>query len=282
MTTMTNLGGSSSISTSLDAVAASQLASGLSSLELPYPVVEQVIQILPPDTFGLLAYGSRSRGDHLNSSDLDLLALVSRPFRATRRGIIHLSYYTEKQLIGATGTLFGYHLARDGTIIFDPDGILSRIFAQFTTPNIMQITNRIRDLSGILGVNAVDRHRYATGLCRLGRYLLRTAIYVKAFADGKPCFSIRELAERYAEPELITLLASDPMLAPEPSVERLDELQSRIAELVGTPPQIEHRSLEAVAIAAACDDTVVSQLATMAMSLENKTFDYSQLVKILL
>ena len=275
-------GGIGATFSSLDADAIAQMEHGLSSIGLSYSEIEQVMRMLPPDTLGLMAYGSRSRGDYLKSSDIDLLALVSHPCRAAKAKKVQLSCYTEQQLSSASGTLFGYHLSRDGVILFDTDELLSRTLKTFTSPDLIRLTDRIRALSAILEVSARDRHRYIAGLCRLGRYLLRTAIYLHALADGRPCFSIRELAQRYADPRLATLLASDPHLVPTPSIEGLDELRSRLAELVGMPTQVKYDSLEAIAVAAAGIDPMTSQLARLAMSPNDETLDYSQLAKILL
>ena len=270
------------MSSLFDADAMAELLDSLNSIGLAPSIVEQVLRMLPPDTLGLLAYGSRSRGDHIRSSDIDLLALVSHPCRAAKDGVIHLSCYTESQLISASGTLFGYHLSRDGTILFDTDEILSGTLKTFASPDKVQLTRRIRDLSIILEVDIRDRRRYISGLCRLGRYLLRTAMYLQALADGRPCFSIRELAQRYADPELTTLLASDPKLVPEASLEGLDELRVRLAKLVGLPAQTQYSSLEAITVAATGVDPITSQLARLAMSPLDETLDYSQLAKILL
>jgi hypothetical protein len=68
-------------------------------------------------------------------------------------------------------------------------------------------------------------------------------------AEGEPCFSVRQLAERFHEPRLATLLASDPEITGPPSVELLEELTTRLICIIGPFPEHDYGSLEALAVA---------------------------------
>lgn len=242
----------------------------------------QVSGLVPHDTIGVLLYGSRARGDWIESSDLDLIALVKRPRGSTKTANINLSCYTKTQLRSASGTIFGFHLSRDGVIVVDTENTLKTILAGFADPDSAELRRRICQLSALLITNTDDQKHYLTGLCRLARYLLRTAVYLAAITEKRPCFSIRELAERYADPSLVTILASDPAVAPKPSVAGLNDLLHRLKVFAGQPTPIPETSLEDIAVTYWDNDNLISQLAIMAMANKDTKFDYSQLPKVLL
>lgn len=258
------------------------LCGGLARLGVSEALTAQASELVPADAIGVLVYGSRARGDWVESSDLDLLVLVRSPRLSRRTAAVSLSCYTEDQLRSASGTIFGFHLARDGVIAVDTENALGAILAQFGDPDPQRLRHRIRRLAALLETGADDRELYLPGLCRLARYLLRTAVYLAAFAEGRPCFSIRELAERYEEPALTTILASDPDAVPEPSADELDALADRLRVFAGDPIPIRETSLEDIAVAYWDDDSMMSQIATLAMAGKGDEFDYSQMSRILL
>ena len=174
------------------------------------------------------------------------------------------------------------HVKRDGKVIFDPTGELQSLICDLEPPDASLLLARVRHFSAILQCEETDLTLHLPGLCRLGRYLLRTAIYSLALAEGRPCFSVRELAERFNEPRLVTLLSSDPRIVPEPSLGELETLRRRLSEAVGEPPPTLHGSLESLAVAEWEDDRERSTLAIVAMTAEDQELGYSDLPKVLL
>ena len=143
-----------------------------------------------------------------------------------------VSCYTVDQLRTANGTLFGMHLARDGVAVYDPDEILGSLLVVMGQPDPVVLLARAKHFSAILDVTAVELNVYLDGLVRLARYLLRSAIYAVAIAQGSPCFSVRELAVRFAEPELADLLSSDPSVQSPNTTATFRDLVGRLSALL--------------------------------------------------
>lgn len=255
---------------------------GLSRMNVPRDAVETALRIAPPDAVGVLVYGSRARGDHLPKSDLDLLALVDHPAGSRSGDGVNLSCYTQEQLSSASGTLFGMHIRRDGIVVADTGGCLSAIVNTLADPDPSYLISRVRHFSAILEVVDRDPDQNLDGLCRLARYLLRTAIYAQALAEGHPCFSVRELAERYHTPQLVTLLSSDRSAVENSTAQDLDELRSRIAVVAGDPETAGYSTIQALAVGEWETNRERSVLATMALANNAQEFDYSLMPKVLL
>ena len=71
------------------------------------------------------------------------------------------------------------HIRRDGIVIADPTGDLQGFIQNLKDPEPQRLIGRIRHFSAILESSQTDRGNYLEGLCRLARFLLRTAIYTK-------------------------------------------------------------------------------------------------------
>ena len=254
----------------------------LSRLDVPPRLVEAAVSVIPVTGVGLLVYGSRARDDFTNNSDLDLLALVHEPLGSRTYRDVNLSCYTREQFVSASGTLFGMHIRRDGVVIADPTGEFVEMIQELEQPDASRLLARVRHFSAILESRETSLDLHLPGMCRLARYLLRTAIYSLALAEGRPCFSVRELAARFDEPGLVTLLSSDPRIVSEPSRGELETLRGRLRMAVGKPPPTGHRSLESLAVAEWDDDRERSTLAIMAMTGQDEELDYSELPKVLL
>ena len=271
------------IQTNSNAVDMANIESKLLGIGVPRHLVKAALDIVPGDTVGMLVYGSRARTDYVKDSDLDLLALVNQPRGSKTHVKVNLSCYTPAQLASASGTLFGMHIRRDSIVIADTNGKLRNLINSLEDPDPLQLLSRVRHFSTILDASTVDLDFHIAGLCRLARYLLRTAIYSIALAQGRPCFSVRELARRFAQPELVTLLSSDPDVVAEPSLEEFEELRRRLTEAVGVSAPNCYGSLEALAIAEWEDDRERSALAILAMTTDDfDDLDYSELPKVLL
>ncbi len=160
------------------------LAARLSELGIEADVSSQVVALVPANSIGVLLYGSRARGDHTPESDIDVLTLVSHSAGSKSAGRVNMSYYTRAQLHSSSGTLFGMHLRRDGRVLADTDAELAAILDALGGPNPQVLIQRVHHFSTLLLVTEDEQRRYLTRLVRLGRYLLRSAIYARAIAEG--------------------------------------------------------------------------------------------------
>jgi len=235
---------------------------------------------MPIDSSGLLLYGSRARGDAVPGSDLDLLAIVEQPRPSIYSGDVSVSYYTIAQLESGRGTLFGAHLKRDAKVLWDPKGELGAVLSRMGKVDTERLFYRARNVSKILGCLEMDLPKYLPGLLREARYLLRSCLYARAIAEGNPCFSVREIAQRNADPPLALLLAS--RHTAEPSVEDLTECISRLEVILGPLPMNPHGSLEALIVNEWHNDGDLLSMAFMALGATGDDSDYAEVDKILL
>jgi predicted nucleotidyltransferase len=196
---------------------------------------------------GLLLYGSWARGDADCESDLDTLLLNFRGMQPDRAGRVSVAKYNDVELANVSETLFGYHLVRDGVILFDRVEQLSRILESIRPPVPRAVTARIRSLSPVLDVSSDDRSKYMEGLTQVARYLLRSALYAEALGQGEPCFSVREIAERKQDPSLAIVLSSHAAVRPAAGSAVLTDLQVRLNTVIG--PLLDARPLVVLVLA---------------------------------
>ncbi len=199
------------------------------------------------------------------------------------RGLVQLSFYTPSQLESASGTLFGLHLRRDGFVLVDRDGFMAGIIASLSAPSSKALQVRVHQFSPVLDSSAIDLHDQLSGVVRVARYLLRTALYAEALAGGTPCFSVRELSERRQEPDLTSLLSSHRSEQDNPSLSLLGEIRRRLEASLGQPLlKNEWGSLAAMAVGAWTTDRQLSNLTALCMSADGAEVDYAALPKVLL
>ncbi|SKN29072.1 Uncharacterised protein [Mycobacteroides abscessus subsp. bolletii] len=261
-----------------------EITAALEQLDLTVDEVSQVSSRIATHTKGLLLYGSRARDDYEDASDFDVLRYTASWRSPTfKSGRVSVSSYTREQLAGASGTLFGTHLRRDGRVLAERDGELTMIVNDLHPADPEKLLARVTRYSTILLQPRSEKIAHFAGMVRLARYLLRTAIYAAAMSDGQTTFSVRQLAERFQEPRLAVLLASDPEITGPPSVELLDELIDRLLQVVGPFPPHDHNSLEALSVAMWDADRNLAALAIRAGSESDEdSINYSELPKVLL
>jgi hypothetical protein len=248
----------------------------------PTDLIDLVLHAMPAEAGGLLLYGSRARGDFGLASDIDLLVLRDAPAGTIVRDRVSLSSYTADQLASASGTLFGMHLARDGVILHDHDGQLHSLLDGMGEPDPAALFDRIRHLAAVLSLEGEERERYSSGQARVARYLLRTAIYVAAIAQGQPCFSVRELAARFNDPVLAMILSSDPATNGGCSRPVVDDLLRRLDATVGDLAPNTYRSVRTLVVAEWFEDPDRAALGTLVLADTDAPFDYAALPKVLL
>lgn len=247
---------------------------------VPSPLATLATSRLPDAALGVLLYGSFARGEPTEYSDVDLLVLTRHRVVPPRDERLSMHAYSPRELADAAGTLFAYHLRRDG-IALQGSAALAGALDGAVTPDAPALLARLRQLGAVLGVSAEHSAQQVSGLVRVAKYLLRSALYATAIVAGQPSFSVAELARRAGEPRLAGLLSSHPGVGPAPSDEVLRELRERLVALVGSTPDPPGASLEAVAVNAWDDDRDLARLAVLALGDEVQV-PYDQIGRVLL
>jgi len=143
------------------------------------------------------------------------------------------------------------------------------------------VQDRSRNMSQLFTTPDLDLPRYLPGLLREARYLLRSCLYASAIAEGRPCFSVRELARRHGDPDLGRLLASRQV--DEPTESDYTKCLARLEQLLGPLPTSRHGSLEATIVNEWGRSGDLLAMAFMALGASGADFDdYAEVEKVLL
>ena len=258
------------------------IQSALDSLEVPNDLAAELRDLLPEQMTAVLLYGSRARGDATSTSDLDVLVVGARGNVDHRARRVNISFYSADQLTQSSQTLFGFHLARDGVVLLDNSGELRRILDGLEPPEPSVLIEKIRVLSTVLDIAEPERTLYLPGLVRVARYLVRSALYARALEADRPCFSVRELADREADPALVALLSSDRDLHAPDSPDLLADLSARLERHVGSAPINSFGGLEALIVGAWAVNEDLSNLALLALGEGSEEIPYDQIPKVVL
>lgn len=256
------------------------LEGALRSRGVPPRAAAEAAQIVGEGVIGVLLYGSYARGDANAHSDVDILVLAERPAGSRSTGTASASVYTPAQLATAAGTLFGMHLDRDGIIVSDTGGQLAGLLSAMGEPDPAEVFAQIRHLGAVLGDSPEDAH--LPGRVRVARYLLRTGTYVAALAEGRPCFSVQELAVRAGDASLVEILTSRPDSDQTATRAVLADLRDRLDTVVGGVEDSPHGSLRNLVVAEWYEDRSRASLGALALADDSSGFDYTALTKVLL
>jgi Nucleotidyltransferase domain len=255
----------------------------LADLGVPDPMRTELRTKVDGHGDALLLYGSWARGDADADSDLDVLLLhTNASFPRDGGGKVSLAQHDPRQLKELSGTLFGYHLARDGMILSDPNRTLTRALASILPPTRGSVISRIRSLTPVLDLPDADRQAYIEGLTKVARYLLRSAMYAQALDDGQPCFSVREIAARRHDPALVTVLSSHPGIRPPATTETFDDLCRRLTEIIGSLEPNSYCDLHGLVEETWTDKRELSNFATLVLAEGDDELPYDELPKVTL
>ena len=135
-------------------------------------------------------------------------------------------------------------------------------------------------MTSLLTAPEYDLPKYGPGLLREARYLLRSALYAKRIIDGAPCFSVREIAAAYGDPELESLLSSHNLS--DDYLEDYNECLERLRFLLGRFPENVHGSLEATIVNEWGSGSDLLSMAMIAIMGPSELSDYAEVEKIIL
>lgn len=248
-----------------DFVDKSRVSQQLAASGVAGDVIGEILAALPHRAVGIVLYGSVARGDSSPTSDIDML-VISDDHETTRAvGRVNITTYDEEQFRSADGTIFGMHVARDGVILHDADNV-GKAIAEFGEVDTARVRRRLSGLAALLDLPEAERRQHLPGFIRHARYVLRTATYLAALETGDPCFSVKELAERAADPMLLTLLSSHPAVQGEPTWEVLVELRRRVRIAAAPSSKLDFETLHDAIVGLGASNPDVADAALMILN----------------
>src|SRR4051812_48262963 len=144
---------------------------------------------------GLVLYGSRSRGDHDEHSDVDLLALTRGDTApAAASGRLRLSRYPLDHVIARAraGDLFAWHLVCEGRVLYEREPAFARVVRAF---RLRADYSREIALASDVGWLLVHHRERLPRLSPRMAWCTHTMIVARAAAAGRPVFSAAGLAD---------------------------------------------------------------------------------------
>lgn len=145
----------------------------------------------------LLLYGSRARGDHDASSDVDLAAITAgeTPEQVTFGRVTTMAHPLDDALRAArSGSLFTYHLVSEGKVLFESPRVFGRIQQAFKLRNDYQ---PVIDMCSAAGWFLLHYHQRATDARAFNRavaWCTREMLIARAATERTPIFSAAGLA----------------------------------------------------------------------------------------
>jgi Nucleotidyltransferase domain len=167
-------------------------------LTTPDISMARVKRVLEGESLATMLFGSAARGDESEQSDIDVLQLTNFPRKSYKVENFNVSVYTPQflSLAASKGSLFVLHLITDGIVIEDPATILAdclRIYAP--PPSYGPFLRELRTATDLLNVTEGFYERTWQRCNQLALFILRSALFADAAAQGRPMFSISSIAD---------------------------------------------------------------------------------------
>lgn len=236
----------------------------------------QVIESEPANRLGLMLYGSVARGTADGGSDIDVLELVTSPALSYRVGDVNVTQYEVPHLrsLAQQGSLFVLHLRSEGLVLQDPHGSLRRALDAYVPPDSYQhIWRQLQIVSAVVDPRAEDAALYIASIARVGIYLLRTAVYIRAIELGENTFDLGSIGWVSQRPSLCRALALRRKRTF--TYADLELLREQLAVVIPEIRTNEYTTIEAFAVANSSRPDLAALLTTV-LQREN-CVDYSAL-----
>lgn len=186
-------------------------------------------------------FGSRARGDHNSSSDVDLL-LVTNDARVghSQKDSFSMSLYPLGELNerAGNGDLFLYHILFEGRPLYDPDKHLSELKSRFHLKT--SYSTEIQEAAD-LGWFIAKFGRDVSDLPTLSRritWVVRTILIAISAEAGQPVFSRGALSAIAPEPGAQRLMNQKHLQGPDPqNVSDLKSFLRRYGRSPSVPPE---------------------------------------------
>ncbi|NCI51373.1 nucleotidyltransferase domain-containing protein [Sediminibacterium roseum] len=172
--------------------------------------IDRIIQGAKHTNRALILYGSYSRGDFDQSSDIDVLEITERPQTPYSISNINYSPYSSQQLqkMADEGNLFVLHIIKEGQVISGDENILNEINKKFVYPdNYDFLRAQIIETAGLLDIGESGFSMNSRGYYGLLCYLLRSYIYSLAIDQRDISFSVKYLSKKFDNDDVATLFA---------------------------------------------------------------------------
>jgi predicted nucleotidyltransferase len=153
----------------------------------------------------VMLYGSVARGDHVEGSDIDILAVAARPRFAAEVGSVSLTIYSEAHLVDLArkGSLFVLHLRAEGRVLRDNSNVFDKVFSEWIPPDPESLLKGMRAASAVLDTAG----GHPTSRLKVALYILRSVLYTRCYQLNHPLFAMDRVASFLKDERISNLYA---------------------------------------------------------------------------
>lgn len=173
--------------------------------------IEKVIKSgIKGDYISIVLFGSYSRGDQNEFSDIDVLHVTIIKSKPYTKNNVNYSTYTLDQLteMAQKGDLFILHIIKEGRILFGSNNVLDYLSNQFIQPKSYDdYRTKLINCAGLLSVNNQEFDKRAIEYYRLLSFLFRSYLYSLMLDSGKVCFSLVDVSKYFNDIRLIKVFS---------------------------------------------------------------------------
>lgn len=158
---------------------------------------------------GMMLFGSAARGDGSTNSDTDVLCIkaAGKP-DILKKGPMEIQFLPKEKLIkmAEDGDLFALHLAVEGKIIFDTDGIFSNFKEKLRVKNNYHAEIKAASDLGWYLLSFGQNKRNTSLVNKRIAWCVRTILISKLVEDGRFIFSPKGIAQNFPEKYISKLI----------------------------------------------------------------------------